>query len=102
MILSLVILVPLSVAAVWFYWRSAPPHCPRERMLAYNIAVVIVAGGLSTSLVLYLRASLGSGPDRAWWPVLGALGWLLLVPLLLGIAGLLRNFVIFRDGASKR
>ena len=101
MIASLLVLAPLSIAALWFYWRSAPTTRRRGTLLAYNIAVVLIVAGLTASLVLHVRASLGTGPDRAWWPVLAALASLALVPPLLAVAALFRNRVLFRGGASQ-
>ncbi len=99
MIAALLVLVPLSAAAVWLYLRTAPATSRRVFLGAYNVVVILVVAGLSTTLVLHVRALLGTGPDRAWWPVLGGLGALALVPVLLCIAGMLRNFVLFRRGA---
>jgi len=100
-ILSLVILGALCIASLWVYWRSSPTTERRGALLAYDVSVALIVAGLAAGLALHLRASLATGPDRAWWPVLATLGAIALVPPSLTLAALLRNLLLFRPGSSR-
>jgi len=38
----------------------------------------------------------GQSADRAWWPILAFLGSLFVLPIVLILGGLIRNFILFR------
>ncbi len=96
MIVALLILVPIAGVAIWAFFRFGPSNAERKTVLRFNLGALGVA--LLVAVVWCVRTYVVMSPtvDAAWWPVISALGALVLFPVVLAIAAVVRNFVIFR------
>lgn len=95
MIAALLILLPVVGIVGWAFFRSAPIHADRKAVLRFNLlslAIALLFAG-AWSVRTYLVMS--PGVDSAWWPVIAMLGALIIIPLVLALAGILRNLVAF-------
>ncbi len=98
MILALIVLVPILLLSIWAFFKFSPKVEGRRGVLLFNLSVLVVGLLLCAFLTLKVYASMGNGPDRAWWPVLSALGSLVVFPMVLLLGGLVRNRLVFRTG----
>jgi hypothetical protein len=96
MIAALLILLPVVGVVAWVFFRYTPAHAEREALFRFNIVALIVAAGLGAAWSLRTYLLMSPTVDSAWWPVISALGVLVVVPLVLGLAAILRHFVVFR------
>ena len=97
MILSLIILVPLVIISLWAFFTYAPKAVERTRLFRYNMGVLGIGILLCGALTYKFYSILAGTTDRAWWPVLSALGSMLLFSVCLAVGGLLRNLVVLRS-----
>jgi ACR3 family arsenite efflux pump ArsB len=100
MIAALLILLPVVGVVAWVFFRYTPAHAERGALFRFNIVALIVAAGLGAAWSLRTYLLMSPTVDSAWWPVISALGVLVVVPLVLGLAAILRNFVVFRRDAK--
>ena len=100
MVAALLILVPVVVVVAWAFFRFAPAHAERKRVLFFNVTSLIVALAIAAAWTVRTYLVMSSTVDSAWWPVISALGALFVIPLVLALAAIMRNFVIFRRGAD--
>ena len=98
MILALIVLLPILVLSLWWFYKLSPRDVEKRRVRLYNMAVMIAGVVICTGISLRLRAMLVETPDRAWWPVLSAIFSLLILPLWLAACGVVRNLLVFRSG----
>ena len=96
MILVLIVLVPIFLLSVWAFLRYSPRMEGRKGVLLFNLSVLVVGLLLCAFLTFKVYASMGVGPDRAWWPILSVLGTLVVFPVVLLVAGTVRNGVVFK------
>jgi len=96
MILALIVLVPIFLLSVWAFLRYSLRMEGRTGILLFNLSVLVVGLLLCALLTLKVHANFAAGPDRAWWPILAALGTLVVFPVVLLAGGLLRNGLVFR------
>jgi len=96
MVLSLIILVPFSLISIWFYIKSTPKHFEKQAGHIYNFIIVVLLIMACSTVSLYFCYSTGQSADRAWWPILAFLGSLFVLPIVLILGGLIRNFILFR------
>ncbi len=96
MFLALIVLVPILLLSIWAFFKFSPNMEGRKVILLFNLSVLGVGLLLSALLTLKVHANLAAGPDRAWWPILSALGTLVVFPVVLLAGGLLRNGLVFR------
>lgn len=95
MILSLAILIPLLLAAVYVYVRFRPDVDVSRRVAlrtfdgAVLLSVVLVGLGVTSHFETTTRQS----SDRAWWPILAVLACLFTTPMVLFVAALIRKTV---------
>ena len=94
MILSLIILIPFVLVAVWLFFKISPKNVNGNIIKIYNIIVILSALTACLLISLYCYRTTGQSVDRAWWPVLSVLGSLFVFPLILFIGGIIRHFVI--------
>ena len=100
MVAALLILVPVVAVVAWAFFRFAPVHAERKRLLFFNVASLIVALAIAAAWTVCTYLVMSSTVDSAWWPIISALGALVVIPLVLALAAIVRNFVIFRRGAE--
>lgn len=100
MIGALLILLPVVGVVAWAFYRFAPTYADRKALLRFNLASV--TGALFLAAAWGVRTYLVMSPtvDSAWWPVIAVLGALIIFPVVLGLAALLRNFIVFRRGTG--
>jgi hypothetical protein len=96
MVLSLIILVPFSLISIWLYFKSSPKHIEKQTGHIYNFIIVVLSLLACLAVGLYTYYSTGQSADRAWWPILAFLGSLFVLPIVLILGGLIRNFILFR------
>ena len=96
MIVALIILLPVLGVVAWAFFRFMPIHADRGKVLRFNLWSLAVAllSAAAWSMRTYLVMT--PGVDSGWWPVISALGALIIVPLVLALAAILRNFVVYR------
>lgn len=100
MIAALLILLPVVGVAVWAFFRFAPIHSDRKTVLRFNLSSLVVALVLGVAWGVRTYLVMSPTVDSAWWPVISALGALIIVPVVLAFAAILRNFVLFRGSTG--
>jgi len=95
MLLSLLALIPLLAISAWGFYRLTP--CATEGdVQRYNGTAVLVGALLCVGWSVRTYFQMAGTVDRAWWPVVSALGAMAIFPVWLILAGVLRC-VIFPD-----
>ena len=105
MIAALLILVPIAGLVTWAFFRFAPRHVERKAVVRFNFGALAVGLALAGGWSLRTYWVMSPTEDAAWWPLISLLGSLIIFPLALGIAAILRNVVVFRGharGSSSR
>ena len=100
MIGALLILLPVVGVVAWAFFRFAPIHANRKVLLWFNLASVTVALFLAAAWGVRTYLVMSPTADSAWWPVIAVLGALIILPVVLGLAAILRNFIVFRCGTG--
>ena len=98
MILALIVLLPILVLSLWWFYKLSPKDAEKRLVRLYNMAVLVAGVVICTGISLKLRGMLADSPDRAWWPVLSAIVSLLVLPLWIAVSGVVRNLLVFRSG----
>ena len=100
MIVAFLILLPVVGVVGWAFFRFTPVHPNRKAVLRFNLWSLIIA--LLLAVMWSVRTYLVMSPtvDSGWWPIISILGALFIVSLVLGLAAILRNFVLFRRGTE--
>jgi len=95
-IVALIILLPVVGVVAWAFFRFTPIHAERRKVLRFNRWSLAVA--LLCAVAWSVRTYLVMTPsvDAPWWPVISVLGALIIIPLVLAVAAILRNFVLYR------
>lgn len=100
MIMALLILVPVVGVTAWAFFRFSPAHAERRRVLQFNVVSVIVALAIAGAWTVRTYLVMSPTVDSAWWPVISVLGALVAIPLVLVLAAILRNLLVFRRGVE--
>ena len=100
MIAALLILLPPVGIVGWAFFRFPPIHSDRKAVLRFNLLSLTVALLLAVAWSLRTYVVMSPTEDSAWWPVISLLGALTIVPLVLGLAMILRNLVVSRRGSG--
>ena len=100
MIAALLILLPVVGVVAWVFFRYTPAHAERKALFRFNVVALTVAVGLGAAWSVRTYVVMSPTVDSAWWPVISVLGALVVVPLVLGSAAILRIFVVFRRDAK--
>ena len=100
MIAALFILLPAVAVVGWAFVRFAPIHSDRKAVLRFNLVSLTVAVLLAAAWSVRTYVVMSRTADSAWWPVIAVLGALAIVPVVLGVAAILRNLVVFRRGTG--
>lgn len=96
MIVASLVLVPIAGVVIWAFFRFAPAHAERKMLLRFNLRAVAVALVAAVAWCVRTYVVMSPTQDSAWWPVISLLGALAILPLVLALAALVRNFVVFR------
>ena len=103
MIIALLILVPIAGVTGWAFSQFRPSNAERKTVLRFNLGALGIATLLAVGWCVRTYIVMSPTVDRAWWPIISVLGVLVLFPLVLAIAAVVRNRTIFRKrkgGAS--
>lgn len=98
MIAALLILLPAVGVVGWAFFRFAPIRSDRKAVLRFNLLSLTVALLLAAAWSVRTYVVMSPTADSAWWPAISVLGALTIFPLVLGLAAILRNLVVFRLG----
>jgi steroid 5-alpha reductase family enzyme len=93
---TLLVMVPVVAIVGWAFFRFSPPHGDGKAVLRFNVASLIVALVLGVAWGVRTYVVMSSTVDSPWWPIISALGALVIVPFVLGVAAVVRNVVLFR------
>ncbi len=93
--LALLVLIPLLVFSLWAFFHFTPPTTGRGARL-FNLSAIVVGALLCVGWSVRTYFQMAGTVDRAWWPVVSALGSMAIFPVWLILAGVLRC-VIFSD-----
>jgi len=89
--------IPLFIAVIWAFLHFSPKTHELAKVWLYNIATILFALSTSAAYVFYLKHSMETGSDFGWWPVVSLLSSLVLTSIIIGLSGLVRNFLVFRN-----
>jgi hypothetical protein len=95
MVLALMVLVPVLAFSAWAFYRCTPSATGHD-MQRYNGTAVLVGALLCVGWSVRTHHQMVGTVDRPWWPVVSILGSMVIFPVWLGLAGVLRS-VIFPD-----
>lgn len=101
MVVALLILIPVVAVAVWAFFHFCPARAKRKHLLLFNVASICIALAVSAAWTVRTYLVMSPTVDSAWWPVISVLGALVVIPLVLAVAALVRNILVFRRGAEK-
>ena len=97
MLVTYGITIPLFLAVLWAFFRYSPKVNTPKKLRLFNIATILLAFIISAIYVIYLRHSMEGGSDYGWWPVLSLLSSLVISSLVIGLLGVARNYIVFRE-----
>jgi len=98
MILALLALVPLLAFSAWVFYRFTPSALEGD-VQRHNGTAVLVGALPCVGWSVRTYFQMVRTVDRAWWPVVSALGAMAIFPVWLILAGVLRC-VIFPDRSA--
>lgn len=101
MTLVLLVLVPAAGAAAWAFLRSGPPGADRARLRRFNLAALGLAGGSALAWAARTYLVMATTVDAPWWPMIAALGALLLVSVVLAAAAAVRTPILRRRSGPR-
>ena len=97
MITALIVLIPLLMISLFFFFKLPPKCADPKKIKIYNLVTLAVAISLSVMFSLRVRVIMINGPDAAWWPLIAFTFSLAVLAGTISISGLLRNLLIFRN-----
>jgi hypothetical protein len=95
-IVALLVLVPIAGVVVWTFFRLSPSGAQSRTVLRFNVGALVVALALAAGWSVRTYLVMTPTVDAAWWPVISVLGMLIIIPLVLGLAAVVRSFVLCR------
>jgi hypothetical protein len=96
MIFAFAIFVPVLLLSLWLFLRLSPKNADKKRVTLCNAGVLAVGVLICVALTLKLHSTLADTTDRAWWPILSALGSLVAFSLCLAVGGVVRHLLLIR------
>lgn len=97
MIIALILLVPICLIVLWFFFKSSPKNQDKQAtILKFNVITVFAAILSCAWLTISTYSAMIDTSDRAWWPVLSGLGSLILVPAVLLVGAFIR-MIVYRE-----
>ncbi|MBI2494819.1 MAG: hypothetical protein HYV94_22335 [Candidatus Rokubacteria bacterium] len=101
MIAGFVILAPVVAAVAWAFLRFSPAHADRTALRRFNgiaiAAALLLAAGWTVRTYLVMAPTV----DAPWWPVISALGALVVIACVLGVAALVRGRLVVRGRGGR-
>jgi hypothetical protein len=97
MITTLIVLIPLLIISLLFFFKLPPKNIALKKIKMYNLSTIVVAILLSVAFSLRVRTIMINGSDAAWWPIIAFTLSLAVLAGTISISGILRNLIIFRD-----
>ena len=73
----------------------------RKPVLWFNWTATVLSLVVCVALVIYVRRTMSSATDHAWWPVVSAFYGLVAIPLCLAVGAGIRRLVFGRREAAK-
>lgn len=101
MIIALLALIPITGVTLWAFFRYAPVGGQRPAIHRYNVWVVVAAIGLAATWSWRTYLVMSASEDAAWWPIISLLGSLVILPVVFGVATVVRNRLLFRHGIRR-
>ena len=101
MVVALLIFVPIAGVVIWAFLRFGPSYAERKLLRRFNLAAFSIA--LLLAIAWCVRTYLVMSPtvDAAWWPAISVLGAIVIFPLVLVAAAVVRNVIVFRSRESR-
>lgn len=100
MIAGFVILAPVVAAVAWAFLRFSPAHADRTALRRFNAIAIAAALLLAAGWTVRTYLVMAPTVDAPWWPVISALGALVVIPCVLGVAALVRGRLVVRRRAA--
>ena len=96
MVVALLILMPIASVAIWAFLRFRLSYAERTALRRFNLASLSIA--LLSAIAWCVRTYLVMSPtvDAGWWPVISVLGAIVSFSLVLVVAAVVRNVIVFR------
>jgi hypothetical protein len=91
MIVALFVLVPIAGMTIWAFFRYAPARGQPRALRRFNSGAVVAAFLIAAAWSVRTYIVMSPTEDAAWWPVISLLGALAIVPVVLGIAAVIRT-----------
>ena len=101
MIFALTLLLPLLALAVWAFWHLSPQPADPRPVLWFNWTATLLSLAVCVVVVIYVRRTMSSATDHAWWPVVSVFYGLAAIPLCLAVGAGIRRLVFGRREAAK-
>lgn len=90
---------PVVAISIWLYLKFSPPNTTLQSRAGFELIVLLaVILGCATASY-YSYSTVGQSIDRPWWPVIAMFYCLLLFPVVLIIAGVIRRLVYRQDSS---
>jgi len=93
----IVIGVPLIVGSPWIFLYFSPDSRQHGKVRLYNVATLLLAAAVCAAIFIGAQAGMADTEEAEWWPLVALVYCAIAVPLVLLVAGLIRNFMLFRD-----
>jgi hypothetical protein len=97
-IVALLILVPIAGASAWAFLCFSPPLDDRQSVTRFNWSSIAVAALLAAAWSVRTYIVMSPTVDSAWWPVISTLGALVIFPLVLTLAAVVRPVYLRHTG----
>jgi glucose-6-phosphate-specific signal transduction histidine kinase len=92
-ITALLILVPVVAIATWAFLRYSRRRGDGQAIRWINLTSLAAALLLAVAWSVRTYAVMSATIDAPWWPIISLLGALVIIPLVLGVAGVVRHVV---------
>ena len=91
MIVALFVLVPIAGMTIWAFFRYASAGARPSALRRFNVGALAAALLIAAAWTVRTYLVMSPTEDAAWWPVISLLGALAIVPVVLGIAAVIRK-----------
>ena len=94
MIVALFVLVPIAGMTIWAFFRYAASGTRPRTLRRFNVRALVVALLIAAAWTVRTYLVMSPTEDSAWWPVISLLGALAIVPVVLGVAAVIRKVFV--------